>query len=158
MICALLQSNCLRWFNCRKFSDVVLISGHLRIYCHKLVLCGASAYFQPLLDPDRRFLDGQQGIIELREDSPGAVYAMVRYIYTSEYTVKDTPRAHLELLKAARKYLIPTLPDKALEEFRSSSTRFQDRCVEENNGLGLFGLMEDIANSRVGTVVVFLCF
>jgi hypothetical protein len=123
-----------------------------------MVLCAASEYFIPLLDPDRHFTDSRQTAIELQGDDPNAIYTMIRYIYTAEYEVEEeNPMGHLEVYKAARKYLIPSLSEEAITKFRSSCTEFQDVCANESDGEGLLRLVEAIATSRVRTPILTLC-
>jgi hypothetical protein len=119
-----------------------------------MVLCGASDCFKPLLDPNRHFKDSEQEVIELRDDDPEAVSTMIQYIYTGEYAVADagdTPMAHLEVLKASKKYLIPKLPEKAVKRFRTSFTEFID---EGKDGQNILRLIETLVGSRVFTILL----
>ena len=55
----------------------------------------------------------------MNDDDPVALEALLRYVYTFEY--KDDSddwqrwQPHLQVYKAARKYLIPKLEEKAQE-------------------------------------------
>ncbi|SMQ54862.1 unnamed protein product [Zymoseptoria tritici ST99CH_3D7] len=66
-------------------SDVTLKFGNREMKCHKIILVTRSEYFKKLCGPESRFAEANQPVIELKEDDPTALEALLRYIYTFEY-------------------------------------------------------------------------
>ncbi|KAK3052471.1 hypothetical protein LTR09_006325 [Extremus antarcticus] len=71
-------------------------------------------------DPESGFNESHAEVIELHDDQPEAVDAVLKYIYTFEYdnivrTGKDKtrPQFHLRVYRVAHKYQIPKLQHKA---------------------------------------------
>ncbi|KAK3699715.1 hypothetical protein LTR37_016320 [Vermiconidia calcicola] len=108
-------------FDQAAFSDVTIKFGNNReIKCHKLILCNVSEYFKGMLAG--KFAESERKTIELHDDDPDAVEAMLRYIYSFEYADTTGERAswtavalHLNVYAVAKKYQMPTLSTKALK-------------------------------------------
>lgn len=69
-----------------------------------------------------RIQESKNSAIELKDDNPDALWAMLRYIYTDDYvpTTKIAPEwlFHLNVSSTAKKYLVSALDQKAFEEFK----------------------------------------
>lgn len=63
-----------------EFSDVTIKFGSNEVKCHKAILAIASDYFKPLFG-SLHFVESQQAVVELKEDDPDAVMAMLRHTY-----------------------------------------------------------------------------
>ncbi|KAK5174898.1 uncharacterized protein LTR77_000034 [Saxophila tyrrhenica] len=141
--------------NREKFSDITIKSGHLEFKCHKIILCKASAYFEKLLDPDGNFIERTLSVIELKDDHPEAVGAMLRYIYDFDYRPKVQTKKvedgdeyscpaifHLHVYDAAHKYLFPRLASKALAAVNTALEELKKR--------------DDVATAHVFEVIKLL--
>ncbi len=99
-----------------------------------MVLADASNYFKPMVTSGR-FAEGGQDVIELKEDAPEAVIAVLRHIY--RFTYKDITAAaietgvgfHLAIHTTANKYLLPALEAQAI-----SGLREECEAVGKNRG------------------------
>lgn len=109
-------------FDKEAFSDVTIRSSSRFFKAHKVILCSQSAYFTSLLGPDSKFAESRQSIVELKDDDPAAIGAMLAWFYTFEYD-KTKPEDvllgvfHLHVLTVADKYDVPSLKAKATESF-----------------------------------------
>ncbi|KJY02384.1 hypothetical protein TI39_contig55g00007 [Zymoseptoria brevis] len=97
------------WFNQDALSDVTIKFSGKEIKCHKLILSARSEYFTKMLDPKGGFVEASASVIELKEDDPAALEALLRYIYTFKYIDDEEKRAndwifHLNYSIVARKY------------------------------------------------------
>ncbi|OAP59879.1 hypothetical protein AYL99_04881 [Fonsecaea erecta] len=71
------------FFGSPKFSDFTIKVDEREFKVHKIVIYGQSEYFNRLFNSDwKEALDNK---IELKEDDPGAVEAMLRFMYENEY-------------------------------------------------------------------------
>ncbi|KAI6885093.1 hypothetical protein KC360_g1524 [Hortaea werneckii] len=108
------------WFDQEAFSDITIRFGTNERKCHKLILCGPSDYFKDLLGPGKHFAEAQQPTVELKDDEPMAVEAMLRWLYTFDYEMArpadytPTHDFHLSVVVVADKYLLNGLRDEAL--------------------------------------------
>ncbi|KAK5174912.1 uncharacterized protein LTR77_000048 [Saxophila tyrrhenica] len=134
------RSNCRNTDHARrrtdKFSDIVIKSGDLEFKCHKVILSFASGYFASLLDLG--FKESTQDVIELKEDSPRAVAAILRYIYTFDYgsipdthSAESTAKFHLDVHAAANKYGLPRLAEKALAKLDQHITTIDTPAADK---------------------------
>jgi hypothetical protein len=90
-----------------------------------MILSSASEYFERLFDSG--FSESSQSVIELQDDEPEAVVAMLRFLYTFDYVDKkaNLPSLdfHFEVCKTAKKYLLPKLEEKALNAISAEQER-----------------------------------
>lgn len=77
----------------RKFSDAEVICEGVRTAVHRSTLCAASPVFDAAFSSAMQ--EGQNAAYEIKDSSPAAVEAMLRFIYTG---VLDCPSAELGLL------------------------------------------------------------
>lgn len=121
-----------RFFDREALSDVTIKFGEREVKCHKVVLCSASEYFEMMLGVNSAFKERDQRVIELKDDEDlDAVEAMLAYMYTFDYVLRFKSREHdagfhLNVLVTAKKYLLPKLELKALDEFISAKPRLDD--------------------------------
>jgi len=161
-----------RLFDQDAFADVIIKSGHLEIKCHRNILSTASDYFKTLLsqDPKHSLAERSQTVIELKDDAPEAIRAILQYIYSFKYerTVKEYLRDdgdvgddevvevedkdvsaavyHLQVYVAAQKYLLQKLADKALDALKTALTKITER--DQVAGKGLFELVKLLAECQ----------
>ena len=69
--------------------------------------------------PSSRFKESQQEVIELKDDDPTAVEAVLRHLYNFEYGVgrilhEFTAKDHMNVFITAQKYLLEELKQEAL--------------------------------------------
>ncbi|KAK5734221.1 hypothetical protein LTR17_009052 [Elasticomyces elasticus] len=99
------------------WSDLTIKYGNEAIPGHKIVLGQRSKYFEQMLE------SSETKTIKFDDDadSVDALDAMIRYMYTFEYTMHNHPRRHdwrfyLELADVAVKYGLPELKRRAISE------------------------------------------
>ena len=106
-----------------------------------------------MLDPSNGFSETDKAVIELKEDDPAAMAAMLRYIYTFAYedpndTSVSSPQFHLDVYLTARKYLIEKLQGKAWKALEDRIAALTAGCVEGGDGGSLFEYVQFIAWQR----------
>lgn len=85
-----------------------------------MILCRSSTYFKSLCGRGSQFKESKQTEIELYEDDPRAIIAILHYLYGFEYETpgedaQDLEDAfHLSVFIAAKKYMLPALARQAL--------------------------------------------
>ncbi|KAK3714301.1 hypothetical protein LTR37_007887 [Vermiconidia calcicola] len=115
-------------FDQAAFSDLTIKFGNREVKCHKLILCNVSEYFKAMLAG--KFAESERKTIELHDDDPDAVEAMLRYIYSFEYAdnagkpALGTAAFHLNVYVVAKKYQMPTLGTKALKSVHGEIATF----------------------------------
>jgi hypothetical protein len=70
------------------YSDLEVRCGAYSGKVHKAIMCTQSEWFANAVK-EERFLEGETGVIQLHEDNPEAVRAMVQFLYTSDYTMRS---------------------------------------------------------------------
>jgi len=94
-----------------KNSDVVIIAGKEKFYCHKNILSARCEVFKNMLAPNT--LESESNSIEVKEVTAEAVESMLRFIYTGE--VPDDPeKLTIDLLNIAEMYLLGHLKESCL--------------------------------------------
>ncbi|KAH7037547.1 uncharacterized protein B0I36DRAFT_380724 [Microdochium trichocladiopsis] len=73
-----------------KHSDCVVTCGVDEYRLHKVVLCSQSSFF------DRAFSEKETGRVELREDCPQTINAMIEFLYTGDYASVPYPNRKLQ--------------------------------------------------------------
>ena len=125
-------------FQSKKWTDITLKVGGKELKCHKVVLGSRCEYFAKLLDPDSSFAEAGRlvlltwlerttddvirDVIELHDDVPYAVEAMVRWLYTGRMRASGeknnyTWHFYFDLMQVADKYLLTELASEALDMF-----------------------------------------
>ncbi|KAM3423886.1 hypothetical protein BST61_g1282 [Cercospora zeina] len=101
------------------YSDVTIKLSDRQITCHKAIICNRSEYFKKLCGKDSLFAESSQKVIELKDDNPGAVEAMLVHLYFGPYVGSDDKvksddwRFHADVSRVADKYLVHDLKSKA---------------------------------------------
>lgn len=101
-------------------SDVTVSFGDRQFKCHRTILAAASDVFDKMLDPTSGWKESTQAVVTLNCAEPDALEAMLRYIYSFEYTdinaklEQSTPQYHLGVYLVAHQYGISKLQSKAL--------------------------------------------
>ena len=75
-----------RLFASGKYADLVVRCGNYTARVHKAIVCAQSDWFAKAVD-EGRFVEGQEGVVEFKEESPRAVRRMLEFLYTGEYTL-----------------------------------------------------------------------
>lgn len=70
----------------KKYADLTVKCGEITTRVHKAIVCIRSEWFAKAVD-DERFLEGREGVIEFKEESPRTVQWMLEYLYTGRYEV-----------------------------------------------------------------------
>nr|OQO17401.1 hypothetical protein B0A51_15854 [Rachicladosporium sp. CCFEE 5018] len=101
----------------REYSDITIKFSGKTIFCHKIVLCRFSEYFKKQCGPGSRFAEASLKEIELKDDDPEALEALLEYLYQIEYDSSHDKswRFYLALGTAADKYLLLALKDEAFQ-------------------------------------------
>lgn len=85
-----------------------------------MILCRSSKYFKALCGRSSQFKESKQTEIELYEDDPRAIIAVIRYLYGFDYLTTEEDAQdfeitfHLSVFIAAKKYMLPALARQAL--------------------------------------------
>ena len=123
-------------FNRDLLCDVTIKFGARQIKCHRLILCNVSDYFNAICGQNSRWKEANSGVIELKDNDPDAVEAMLRYIYGFDYpTIEKTMTKttdvtfHLNVYITANQYMLRELRGLArgalLREIRAIETHCQ---------------------------------
>lgn len=134
-----------RYYTSGAFSDLVVVCNGVEYKVHKLVLCSQSDFFNKACGPNfkvsrlqPRLLhvackhtdcqkEGVDGKINLIDDDPLAVDAMLHYLYHFDYEEYSEPRQpnnaaammfSIRVYNIANKYLINPLKQIATKNFR----------------------------------------
>ncbi|KAH5621967.1 hypothetical protein HBI51_248640 [Parastagonospora nodorum] len=90
------------WFNNHNYSDATIYIHGVKLYAHKLVICGKCQYFANAFD---KFKEGEQGFIEFNQGSAMAYFRVFQYLYTGDYLAEWEAQGledDLDLLKDPR--------------------------------------------------------
>ena len=135
-------------WNKTTFSDVTIRFSGNEVRCHKAVLCTASEYFEALCGPQSKFIESERTTIELYEDDPIALEAVLRYIYNFSYTeivhrLGDFhANTHVNVIMAAKKYLLPKLASDALVALEAEIADIEDQLQMSGTGEGVLEIIE----------------
>ncbi|PLB35372.1 BTB/POZ domain-containing protein [Aspergillus candidus] len=123
------KRNLKRLYQDRRFSDLTLEAGPLKLDVHKAIISSQSDYFQALLS--NNWAESTSRTIRLEDDDPESVKAMVQFMYEFDYddsATDDTSTEevhptifHIRVYKTADKYLIPELKVYALRKFLTAT-------------------------------------
>ncbi|KKA19475.1 BTB/POZ domain protein [Rasamsonia emersonii CBS 393.64] len=107
-------------FNSPKFSDFTIRVAGRTFHAHKAILSCYSAYFHNLFRGD--WMETSSNTIDLNDDDPYAVEAMLQHLYDMEYSNMQHPGLSVELFDAkvyaiGEKYGIPSLKIDARRMF-----------------------------------------
>ena len=78
------------FFNQEDYSDITVKFSGREIHCHKMIICMHSEYFKKLCGPGSQFAERNYKVIELKDDDPEAVEAIIRQIYFGDYNSGGT--------------------------------------------------------------------
>ncbi|KAK4550170.1 hypothetical protein LTR36_003137 [Oleoguttula mirabilis] len=105
------------------FSDLVIVCGERNWKAHRSIVCTQSDFFMKACTG--KFKEATERKIDLGDDNPDAVPAMLQYLYKREYSNDDavaagTPVAllHVRVYNLADKYDIASLKDHTLARFK----------------------------------------
>ncbi|KAK5118754.1 hypothetical protein LTR85_007960 [Meristemomyces frigidus] len=76
-------------FDDPKYSDVSIKFGDQVVKAHKAVICKRLEYFEKLCGRTSKFKEADQHTIELFDDDPDAVRAMLSFLYDKEWASRD---------------------------------------------------------------------
>lgn len=114
------------YFVSSKFSDITIRTKLQEFKVHRLVICGQSEYFSLLCNRNRVVDPPNQTsqVIQLMDDDPHAVEAMIHFMYGYRYDGSGRGRAspmlfHIKVYHVADKYGIPKLKQRAREKFKT---------------------------------------
>ncbi|KAK5121820.1 hypothetical protein LTR85_004695 [Meristemomyces frigidus] len=116
-------------FNSKRFSDLAVRCGDYDWPAHKSVLCTQSEYFAKACEGEFK-VRSTNNTIELHDDDPDAVEAMLRFFYTLDYS--DLPKSrdsvcsavfNVRVFTLAEKYLLVHLREHAAAKFAAAADR-----------------------------------
>ena len=106
-------------YNSDSFSDVTITFSGRQVKCHRLIICNASKYFNALCGQNSPWKESN-GTIDLKEDEPAGVEAMLRWIYGFRYDQIETVLRrksgidfHMDVFVTAQKYTVKSLQQSA---------------------------------------------
>jgi hypothetical protein len=118
------------------YCDIIITCEGRRTPCHKYVLATASEFFKTMFN--EKFVEGKPDVIELKEDSPDAVDAVINHLYDIDYTEavgsseRSKPQFHVGVYTTAQKYLLPELAEEALCQLSIVSEEIDNSCKIED--------------------------
>lgn len=69
-----------------EYSDITIKFSGREVPCHKMVICTQSEYFKKLCGKGSQFAESKQKVVELKDDDPDAVDAIIRQLYFGTYS------------------------------------------------------------------------
>ncbi|KAM3416654.1 hypothetical protein BST61_g8245 [Cercospora zeina] len=112
-------------FSNSKFSDLTIECEGRKWAVHRAIICAQNEYFMKLCDGP--FLEAGKKHVVLKEDSPDAVNALLRFFYKGNYEAKTSANAnstaldqHVSVYVIADKYGVSRLTELATEKFKNS--------------------------------------
>ncbi|KAK2803049.1 hypothetical protein FQN50_007130 [Emmonsiellopsis sp. PD_5] len=128
---ALLESikSCLKTSH---FSDLVIKTREKEHKVHKIIICGQSTVFSRMLSGDWK--EANEGVVNLMDDHPIAIEAMINFMYTLKYYNEDDKESksalfHTRVYEVAEKYQMESLKELAqekIEEILTDSSELED--------------------------------
>ncbi|KAI5362582.1 Putative BTB/POZ domain-containing protein [Septoria linicola] len=124
-----------------RYADLTITCGERKWRVHKAVVCTRCEFFAKAVD--RRFKESTDNIVDLEEDPPKAVAAMMRFLYTDDYddTVDEADNeevwkplpTNIQVHATADKYGLTQLADLAIAKFKShlNGIELQDMGFDE---------------------------
>ena len=159
-----------RLFNSKRFSDVAVHYEGRTWYAHKNILCTQSEYFTkacegefkvdvPLVSssiPPEPIQEAKDGLIDLNDDGPDVVDAMLKHFYTGGYTDvlhgddAACPAAvfNVRVFAIAEKYCLEPL-------LKSSAGKFSTAIQQDWNTDGFAEAIHETCNSTATTTCFF---
>ncbi|PSK42697.1 hypothetical protein B9Z65_5619 [Elsinoe australis] len=138
-------------FNDPSFSDVKIAFSDRQVYAHKPTLASRSSYFAAMFSD--KFKEVKDAVVELEEDDPAGLDAMLNAMYTNEVPLGfdwvDKGQGPLlrKLILCADKYHLGWLRDECL---RLITTYFPD-LVYEKPGHQVFRLAQSLPEEILAT-------
>ncbi|KAK7511760.1 BTB/POZ domain-containing protein [Phyllosticta citriasiana] len=121
-----------------EFSDITIVCGDLKIKAHKLVLSCESDYFKAMLSTKNGFKESAEPILNLEEEDPTILQAVINFIYTKTY---QGPRDDNELILAAKAfnvalyYQLPKLQKTTSNSFATMLKELDTEKIEDQKTL-----------------------
>ncbi|PLN76859.1 BTB/POZ domain protein [Aspergillus taichungensis] len=111
-----------KYFHTSTFSDLTLVTSDQKFEMHKLIVCGQSGYFSRLFK--HNWKEVTDNVIQLEEDDPRALEAMIHFMYGFSYDSSGSDRGrtspmlfNVNVYQTGDKYDIPKLKEQAKEKF-----------------------------------------
>ncbi|KAL1979195.1 hypothetical protein VTN96DRAFT_6523 [Rasamsonia emersonii] len=112
------------YFLSSRFSDLTIYTEDQEFKVHRLVVCGRSEYFSRLFNGN--WAETAENVVQLKDDDPRAVEAMVHFMYGYEYDSSGSDRGRIspilfnvKVYQLADKYGVPQLKQRAKEKFEN---------------------------------------
>lgn len=102
--------------------------------------------------PNSKVKESREPTIELKDDDPKAVEAVLRHLYNFTYAETEkaagdfTTETHLHIITAAQKYMLPALETHALEALDSAVTKTDEACKKSKQALPVLELLKLLSN------------
>lgn len=123
-----LKNGMATFLSSEKYSDLQIKTGGTWRNVHKLVLCAQSDFFDKACS--ERFKEGIEARIDLEEDPPDAVAAMLSFLYLFDYKIPEQQESmdlqfHAKVYVIAEKYDISCLKEHAFQQIRSKNSSYR---------------------------------
>ncbi|KAE9984040.1 hypothetical protein BLS_003191 [Venturia inaequalis] len=104
-----------------EYADITITCKGTTIRAHKTIICPQSPFFRNACKKDS-FKEGETGIIDLPEDEPLAVKALLEFLYTADYEASnDNILVHAQTYMIAKKYCLVALAVLALQSLECAA-------------------------------------
>ncbi|QDS69513.1 hypothetical protein FKW77_007309 [Venturia effusa] len=101
-----------------EYADVTITCKGTAVHVHKATICPQSLFFRNACKKDS-FMEGKTGVIDLPEDEPLAVQALLDFLYTANYVEDQDALLHAQVYTLAEKYGLETLRTLALYKLQT---------------------------------------
>ncbi|EGE02089.1 hypothetical protein TEQG_01129 [Trichophyton equinum CBS 127.97] len=110
-------------FDSSRFADITIRTADDEYKVHKLILCNHSPFFSRMLE--HGWKESLEGVVELKDDDPQAIKAMLSFMYKFDYTNPADGCAasfifDAQLFAVAEKYIMEGLKSCVEEKFHQS--------------------------------------
>ncbi|KAK2777816.1 hypothetical protein FQN52_000823 [Onygenales sp. PD_12] len=114
-----LRGNLKKCLKTSQFTDLVIKTREKEHKVHKIIICGQSTVFSRMLSGDWK--EAKEGVVNLMDDHPTAVEAMINFMYTFKYHNKneeewESTLFHFRVYEVAEKYSVAPLEFLAKEK------------------------------------------
>ena len=137
------------------FSDITITFSGRQVKCHRLIICNASKYFNALCGQNSPWKESN-GTIDLKDDEPAAVDAMLRWIYGFTYlqikTVLKPESAidyDMDVFITAQKYMLKSLQQSAHWYLQNRIMSIERLCSKDSqDGQEVFEVIKLLCKHR----------
>ncbi|KKY13186.1 putative btb poz domain-containing protein [Diplodia seriata] len=143
------------YFDNGLYSDLRIKDSNGHEYAvHRVVVCGQSPVLANAVKPEHGF---KTGVINLEDDDPDAVKAMLQFMYRGSYTITEDDNAMTQVARAyalGEMYCVPELKEAAAAKFKELSSAHWERADFVNAVRVIYDSVPDTDKGSIREIVV----